>query len=343
MRKAFLARAAAALLIGLSVWGGAMAVASEATSAPAVSIVAGETEFIGYVGRKLNMYEKQSASSRKLATIPADTEIDVIEKGKRWTQVLYEGRVGYVDTKHAERIQRRDPFGGNMPGVSTHVALAYVREEVRFPPPTPYEFDVRIKAGNYMSIARVDEDRVFFPYMRSNEYTYVPREAVDLQYFVPWDRAEPGDLIYAFTTFYTQKQNSLNLGRMHNIGVACEKLNGLIIRSGEEFSFNKVCGPYSAESGYRLAPILSGNADSGYGGGTCQVNSTLYNIVLRVPAVIVEMHWHSQQGAKYLPAGFDATVGEKSDMRFRNVLPYDVRLGFTYGDGLMTATMYRAS
>ena len=69
--------------------------------------------------------------------------------------------------------------------------------------------------------------------------------------------------------------------------------------------------------------------------------STIYNIVLRVPAVIEDMHWHSQGGVSYLPAGFDATVSDSKDMVFRNVLPYDVRIEFESQDGVMTAFLFR--
>ncbi|MCL2544933.1 MAG: VanW family protein [Clostridia bacterium] len=305
------------------------------------------TEFIGIAGKKLKLHRSRDAKSPVLRTIPSGTELDVIEKGRKWTKVLYDGAVGFTDTKFTERVQRRDPFGGNMPGVSTHVALARVLEDTSFVPPGR-KAAVKLTAGTYMSVAQVreekGEERAFFPYMRLDRYASVPMSKLALEYFVPWERAQPGDLIYAFTTFYsTSRTERLNEGRMANIALACERLDGVIVGAGEVFSFNEICAPYTQENGYHRAPILSGTADSGFGGGTCQVNSTLYNIVLRVPAVIVEMNWHAQAGVKYLPAGFDATVGARSDMRFRNVLPYAVRIGFAYGDGVMTALLYRAS
>ena len=160
--------------------------------------------------------------------------------------------------------------------------------------------------------------------------------------FVPWDEAQPGDLLYAFTTFFTTSTNKEgNAGRLYNIDLASERLTGIRVKAGESFSFNAVCGPYTKENGYRSAPILSGESAMGYGGGVCQVCSTIYNIVLRVPAVIEDMHWHSQGGVSYLPAGFDATVSDSKDMVFRNVLPYDVRIEFESQDGVMTAFLFR--
>ena len=117
-------------------------------------------------------------------------------------------------------------------------------------------------------------------------------------------------------------------------------MTSIRVKEGETFSFNAVCGPYTKENGYRSAPILSGESEMGYGGGVCQVCSTFYNIVLRVPMVIEEMNWHSQGGVSYLPAGFDATVGSQSDMVFRNILPYDLRIEFENLDGTMTAFFF---
>jgi len=304
------------------------------------------TEFIGVAGKNLKLHRSRDAKSAVLRTIPSGAELDVIEKGRKWTKVLYDGIEGFTDTKFTERVQRRDPFGGNMPGVSVHIALATVLEDTSFVPPgrkTP----VKLAAGAAMSVAQIreekKEERAFFPYMRLDKYASVPMSKLALEYFVPWEQAQPGDLLYAFTTFYsTSRTERLNEGRMANIAVAGDRLNGVVVGAGQIFSFNEICAPYTQENGYHLAPILSGTRDSGFGGGTCQVNSTLYNIVLRVPAVIVQMNWHSQAGVRYLPAGFDATVGSRSDMRFQNVLPYAVRIGFTYGGGVMTAHLYRA-
>lgn len=300
------------------------------------------TEFIGVAGKKLTMYQFRDLKSPVLAMIPDETKLSVIEKKSKWTKVSFEGMAGYVDTKYVEMVQRRDPFAGNMPGVREHQALALVLEDLQFKP-LEYRYPIQIQAGTYISIADIQGDTALFPYMRLPEYEGIPLRSLSLQEFVPWQQAKPGDLIYSFSTFYnTSTTKKFNSGRMKNIDLACQRLNGTIIPSDEVFSFNAICGPYTEENGYRLAPILSADSQTGYGGGVCQVCTTLYNIVLRIPAVIEEMHWHAQGGTKYAPAGFDATVGSKSDMQFRNVLPYAVQIGFTSGNGVMTASLYRA-
>ena len=63
-----------------------------------------------------------------------------------------------------------------------------------------------------------------------------------------------------------------------------------------------------------------------FGGGNCQVSSTLYNAVLAIPSlVVVERHEHGKD-VGYVPDGKDATVSYGSlDLKFRNDLDYDIR------------------
>ena len=313
---------------------GAVPAPAEAGEAP--------TEFTGVTGKKLSLYKQRTADSRVLTSIPVGTPLDVIEKGRKWTKVLYEGEIGYLATKYVELVQRRDPFAGPMPGVTLHVGMARVLVDTQFLPPN-YKTPIKVPAGSLLSIARVDEQRAYFPYARLEKYVSLPLDQVEMVPIVPWADAQPGDLVAAFTTFYrTGTARPYNAGRMANIDLSCQRLSGVHIAPGEEFSYNAVCAPYTKENGYQRAPILSGDSSIGYGGGTCQVCTTLYNNILRIPAVVVEMHWHAQGGVSYAPAGFDATVGSKSDLRFRNILPYTLRIEYRSGGGLITAMFYRA-
>ena len=297
--------------------------------------------YTGVIGKKMTVYKWADDSSLKLGTIEADTVVDVYNKGRTWTRIAYGEGQGYVLTKYVERVQRKNPFDGPMPGVSEHVAVACVLKDTSFKP-TDYRYPIEVSAGSWISIEEIKDGRAYFPYKREEENVSLSTENLTIYDFVPWDEAQPGDLLYAFTTFYTTSLNKEgNAGRLYNIQLASLRLSGTRVPAGETFSFNDTCGPYTEENGYRSAPILSGESAMGYGGGVCQVCSTLYNIVLRVPTVIEEMHWHSQGGVSYLPAGFDATVGTKSDMVFRNILPYDVRIEFEALNGVMTAFLFR--
>ena len=297
--------------------------------------------YYGTIGKRMTVYRCGDADSTHLGTIEAGRVVDVYNKGRTWTRIDFDGRQGYVLTKFIERVQRKDPFQGPMPGTSKHVAVGYVLKDISFRP-EGYKYPVKVSEGSWLSIERIKNGRAYFPYRREPDDVSVKTENLKIYDFVPWDEAKPGDLLYAFTTFYTTSMNKEgNYGRLYNIALASERLTSIRVKEGETFSFNEICGPYTKENGYRSAPILSGESEMGYGGGVCQVCSTFYNIVLRVPMVIEEMNWHSQGGVSYLPAGFDATVGTNSDLIVRNILPYTLRIEFESLDGVMTAFLFR--
>ncbi len=107
--------------------------------------------------------------------------------------------------------------------------------------------------------------------------------------------------------------------RYQNISMAMRNVNNTLLWPGQLFSFNEVVGPRTPERGYLPAPvILNGGLDVGYGGGVCQVSSTVYNAALAAGLTIVERHGHSKP-VHYVPEGRDAAVDYGGvDMKFRN-------------------------
>ncbi len=96
--------------------------------------------------------------------------------------------------------------------------------------------------------------------------------------------------------------------RSTNIKLAVAALDNTIIWPNQQFSFNEVVGPRTPERGYMPAPvILMGANDYDYGGGVCQVSSTVYNAALEANLQIVERHPHSKP-VHYVPMDRDATV-----------------------------------
>ena len=107
--------------------------------------------------------------------------------------------------------------------------------------------------------------------------------------------------------------------RVNNILLACQKISGIKLSPGEEFSFNKLAGKRTTNNGYKSAPILvNGEKSHGIGGGICQVSTTIYMAALSGGFEITEHHNHSAPVA-YASKGMDATVvyGVK-DFKFVN-------------------------
>ncbi len=124
-------------------------------------------------------------------------------------------------------------------------------------------------------------------------------------------------------------------GRGKNIMLAAQSLNNYLVAPGEIFSFNRATGPRTPERGYKLAPIIvGGTVIPGYGGGVCQVSTTLYNAVKSAELEIVERYPHSRP-VDYVPKGRDATVSDFLDFKFRNNTDrYILLKSSAYGYGL---------
>lgn len=116
------------------------------------------------------------------------------------------------------------------------------------------------------------------------------------------------------------------LERIHNINLASLRLNGILVPSGETFSFNTALGDVSADTGFKQAYIIKqGRTILGDGGGVCQVSTTLFRAILNSGLPIIERHAHAYRVHYYeedLGLGFDATVFDPTaDLKFVNNTP----------------------
>jgi len=114
--------------------------------------------------------------------------------------------------------------------------------------------------------------------------------------------------------------------RIHNIKLASEKFDGVLIKPQQTFSFNQTLGEVSQKTGYKSAWVIrSGKTVLGDGGGVCQVSTTLFRAALNAGLPIVERRAHSYRVSYYeynSPLGMDATVFAPSvDLKFKNDYP----------------------
>lgn len=96
---------------------------------------------------------------------------------------------------------------------------------------------------------------------------------------------------------------------------------------GQTFSFCEIVGKATPEKGYKKAKIFdaNGNLVDGYGGGNCQVSTTIYNAVKDLPGIeIIERHPHNND-VPYIGKGLDAAVSYGSeDLKFKNNNNYTI-------------------
>lgn len=107
--------------------------------------------------------------------------------------------------------------------------------------------------------------------------------------------------------------------RWKNLETGIGKVNGLVVMPGEEVSVHDVTAPYDEEHGY----VAAGSYENGqvvetYGGGICQVSSTMYNALLRAEVEIVKRYPHSMLVSYVEPSADAAIAGDVKDLVFKN-------------------------
>ena len=98
--------------------------------------------------------------------------------------------------------------------------------------------------------------------------------------------------------------------RWQNLKTGVEKLNGTILMPGESLSVCKATAPYDAEHGYvEAGSYENGQVVDSYGGGICQVSTTLYNAVLYAELQVDQRYPHSML-VNYVKPSRDAAIAE---------------------------------
>ncbi len=143
---------------------------------------------------------------------------------------------------------------------------------------------------------------------------------------------------------YATEFNVKSKSRAHNIKLSSDAINNQLLLPGEIFSFNEAVGPTNKAHGYKIARIFVKGQDSkGYGGGVCQVSSTLYNAVLEAGLPVAERHEHSKE-VHYVPEGYDAATSYgSSDFQFINDRAYPVVIRSSTDNGNLVVSVEAAS
>lgn len=109
-----------------------------------------------------------------------------------------------------------------------------------------------------------------------------------------------------------------------NIQLACEKINGILIRPGEVFSFWRTVGKTTKRKGYQDGRVIVGDRlKPGLGGGLCNLSNTIHRLILHSPLTVTEFHSHSDalapDAGKRIPFSSGTSVSYNYiDYRFQN-------------------------
>ena len=137
------------------------------------------------------------------------------------------------------------------------------------------------------------------------------------------------DVLGTFTTDF----GTSSAGRAQNVRNGASKINGTVLYPGEQFSVYEAVNPFTAENGYELAGSYeNGTTVQTYGGGICQVSTTLYNAVIRAELAIDERFCHSMIVSYVKPSMDAAIAGTYKDLKFTNNYDFPIYIeGYTGG------------
>ena len=295
----------------------------------------------------LSIRREADKDSRLLGTLYKDEWIDVMSIEGDWAYVKQGDTVGFLLAEHLRYFKRYDPFGPFIPGVQWYPYAAHAKAETEIFDSVTGELLRTVPEGAIMVVSALQEDMsVTLPYDRITG-RIVATGNLEFETVVPWAEAEMGDLVAVFSTYYDKVQESMaEKNRLHNMQQGVDRLDNVIVPQGEKFYFNDFCAPYSKSNGYLEGPIINyvSSDKLGYGGGICQVSTTLYDAILQIPIEVIKQQVHSAYGISYAPLDMDSAVGNGNiDLRLRNTLPYDVRFALQLTGGVLTVRVYRAN
>ena len=130
-------------------------------------------------------------------------------------------------------------------------------------------------------------------------------------------------------------------GRLHNVQLVAQLIDGALIAPGAQFSFNGTTGERTAEKGFEEAPvIINGELQNGLGGGICQVSTTVFNAAYEAGLQIDARTNHALYISHY-PTGRDATVNYPDlDLKITNDTRHWLLLRTFVGAGSLTVNFY---
>ncbi len=140
----------------------------------------------------------------------------------------------------------------------------------------------------------------------------------------------------------TLTANSSGANRNTNIRQASKACNNIVLKPGQRFVWSKVVGPATAAKGYKKATIfVNKKHKTDYGGGICQVSSTVYQAARNCRLKMIERHTHSLP-VSYTTIGNDATVAHGSkNLIFENNKSYSIKIEMTSSGKSCTCKIYR--
>lgn len=306
------------------------------------------TDTIGYVrvssGSYLNVRSEASSDSKVIGKLYLNDSVQIIESVGEWHKIYYLNSYGYVHSSYIkseplesiyDEVSASELKNSNIPNLKVRY-VGYLSEKTGAYPLKSSKRNCYIPAGP-IAIFSIQGDYAIIA--KGRQFL-----RVGIKYF---DTITPLDInadicneppIAAYTTFFSRSNNN----RVTNIKLGAEAMK-ITLSPGEEYSFNGIVGKRSPEKGYKLANAFKGQeVVQDYGGGVCQLSSTLYAAIRLDPHFEITQRYTHSMEVDYLPVGMDATVNwNNRDIRFINNYPFNVYVNTYVYDGMLTITIHK--
>ena len=210
-------------------------------------------------------------------------------------------------------MEKLEPFAASMSVESVNAKVANFNEIEK-----SFEFSDG-KRGYVVEAAELHQD-----ILRAAE-SGARSVPINRREIVPKDTAQTLAETYGLVASATTDASFSTSDRLTNLKVSCRTLNGMRIEAGDSFSFNEALGKRTAKAGYRPAAAYeNGITTNQYGGGICQVSTTLFNAVAKADLKVTERSPHSRPSS-YVAIGKDAAVNwPNQDFKFTNNTEYPI-------------------
>lgn len=196
------------------------------------------------------------------------------------------------------------------------------------------------------ALSSLDDD-LFFGYRQTLKASGVPDlQPIEIESRVSADRMTVDDamsfgLVKEFSTYTTKYTNTKSTAnRTYNVHLAADKIGDSIVSADGKWSFNEIAGSCDESSGFTEANVInSGEYTQAFGGGICQVATTVFNAVYNAGLKINERHNHTLYSSSY-PAGLDAAIAYPDwDLVWTNSTNSDILLRTSYTDTSITVKL----
>lgn len=293
-----------------------------------------------YANSTTSVYAEMDKDTKAVRYMNPGTKIDILEVYPNWVEIDNNGKSGYVLRNRIDVLEAVDPVHTPPYPCVVHRFYAVIDRTVYVKSDKSAESETlsTLTAGARAAFIGVEDGWAKLIYHR--QYGYIDTRELGELLPVAGDVsvADAQTPVAVFTSYYND-----NKDRINNLTTACGYISK-VMQPGETMNFNDTVGPFNARNGYLPAPVLvDGKVKNNYGGGSCQVSSTLWDTLIQLPGIITLMRKpHGDNAASYLPHGNDASSGtDNLNLIFRNDYDFPIRIDASTHDNALFVAIYK--